>query len=180
MIIHPEYGTEGLNHDIALMKLVSPVDLSTYTPACLAEEGVDWTGETAWTYGWGTIEEGASSISNVLMETNVTIVSNEDCNSREGMEGQVTDDMVCAEWPGRDACQGDSGGPFSVEVDGKHVLVGAVSWGYGCARVSSILHCSLTTLQEGLPGVYSRVGYHRQWIDDTMAKYGGANFCANT
>ena len=29
-----------------------------YTPACLPESGVDFTGETAWVYGWGTTEMG--------------------------------------------------------------------------------------------------------------------------
>ena len=30
--------------------------------------------------------------------------------------------------------QGDSGGPLSVVEGGKHVVVGVVSYGYGCAN----------------------------------------------
>ena len=29
-----------------------------YTPACLPDRGADFTGETAWVYGWGTTEMG--------------------------------------------------------------------------------------------------------------------------
>ena len=48
----------------------------------------------------------------------------------------ITNDMLCTHKPGTEACSGDSGGPLTVDDDGKHVLVGLVSWGIGCARVS--------------------------------------------
>ena len=30
----------------------------------------------------------------------------------------------------------DSGGPLTVDLNGKHVLIGVVSWGQGCGEVS--------------------------------------------
>jgi trypsin len=45
---------------------------------------------------------------------------------------------------GKDSCQGDSGGPIIIKAT--KVLVGAVSWGEGCAAPNA-------------PGVYSNIGY---------------------
>jgi len=189
IILHEDYDSNTNQHDIALLKLKEPLDLSVYTPACMPASGVDFTGETAWVYGWGTTEMGGSIV-DTLRETTQTILSNEECSTREGefngitqsMAGRcllfiylvililpttisITDDMICGEAPGQDSCQGDSGGPFTVEVEGNHHLVGVVSWGFGCAV-------------EGLPGVYSSVSYHRKWLDDQMKSNGGAQFCA--
>ena len=55
--------------------------------------------------------------------------------------------MVCAGYPqgGTDTCQGDSGGPmFGRDAGGALKVVGATSYGEGCAR-------------PGKPGVYARV-----------------------
>jgi secreted trypsin-like serine protease len=55
--------------------------------------------------------------------------------------------MLCAGYPqgGTDTCQGDSGGPLlAPETDGTFRLVGATSFGSGCA-------------QAGHPGVYARL-----------------------
>ena len=64
--------------------------------------------------------------------------------------------MVCAGYPqgGTDTCQGDSGGPmFGRDAGGALKVVGATSYGEGCAR-------------PGKPGVYARVGGAalREWI----------------
>jgi hypothetical protein len=70
---------------------------------------------------------------------------------------------------GKDSCNGDSGGPIvRIDGDGKHVQVGVVSWGYGCA-------------QKNKPGVYSRVSSAFSWIEDVVCNEWGssANFCDN-
>ena len=64
--------------------------------------------------------------------------------------------MVCAGFPegGVDTCQGDSGGPmFGRDAAGALKVVGATSFGEGCAR-------------PGKPGVYARVADDvlREWI----------------
>ena len=65
--------------------------------------------------------------------------------------------MLCAAYPdgGKDSCQGDSGGPFVCNDNGKAVIAGIVSFGYGCAVPKN-------------PGVYARVTKILDWIKDNM------------
>lgn len=102
-------------------------------------------GTMACVTGWGITEQFV--ISDVLRKVHVPIISPEKCDSY-GM-GPLSEGEICAgyEEGGRDACQADSGGPLAVE----NLLVGIVSWGYGCA-------------QPRLPGVYVEVAYYRDWI----------------
>merc|ERR1712025_1463089 len=76
-------------------------------------------------------------------------------------DGQIFDEMMCTMNEGRGECQGDSGGPLTVNENGKHILVGVVSWSDGCAK-------------DGLPGVKTSIPFFREWIEDTIEKNGGA------
>ena len=101
-------------------------------------------------------------LSPVLQEATQYIISNSECQLGSGltpcclfgtaslqffaaecpakMMGKITDDLLCAYNFGTSSCFGDSGGPLTVEEDGKHTLVGVVSWGIkGCPTVSNTL-----------------------------------------
>ncbi|XP_037029541.1 trypsin-3-like [Bradysia coprophila] len=148
---HPQYSHITLNNDIAVMHLVSALDLS---PAGVATIGMPAqnagvaAGTLARVSGWGALSEGGAG-SITLQAVSVPVVTNAECNASYG--GGITNGMLCAGFPegGRDACQGDSGGPLSAG----NQVIGIVSWGRGCAR-------------PGFPGVYARVAFYRSWIDE--------------
>ena len=59
--------------------------------------------------------------------------------------------------------QGDSGGPLTTEVNGRHVLIGDVSFGNAC---------------KGPYAIFGSIAYYRKWIEETMKANGGATRCA--
>ena len=51
-LVHEDYQSpQPYSNDIALLKLAEPVDLDTYTPACLANTDADYTGQNGRVYG---------------------------------------------------------------------------------------------------------------------------------
>jgi len=185
-IVHQNYNRITLSNDIALLKLAEDINLNTYTPACLATSGADYTGQNGRLYGWGSLRSCPQEWPDILQEVEVGIISDAACEAQSSnsvidrdpntgrcrtrsasYRDQISDEMLCAGAPGKDSCQGDSGGPFTVKesTTEQHELVGVVSWGYGCAA-------------NGLSGVYAEVAKLRGWIDDKIAANGGATFCA--
>ncbi|XP_014663031.1 PREDICTED: trypsin alpha-like [Priapulus caudatus] len=154
---HSSYNSYTTDYDVATMILSSSVSINTYTQlVTMASGGSSYSGYTGTVSGWGTTSEDGN-ISRNLRYVNVAIMSNVQCADVLG-SGVITNRMMCAGYPdgGKDACQGDSGGPLvinhSMSNPSNSVLVGIVSWGYGCARPQS-------------PGIYSRVTVLRGWID---------------
>ncbi|XP_060660327.1 trypsin alpha-like [Drosophila nasuta] len=145
---HEGYDANTMANDIAVVRLssslsfsstIKAIDLANYAPA---------NGDAASVSGWGTESYGSSSIPSQLLYANVNIISQSICASSSYDYGsQIKNTMICAAASGKDACQGDSGGPL---VSGG-VLVGVVSWNYGCAA-------------SNYPGVYSNVAILRSWV----------------
>lgn len=150
--VSPEYlAVDG--YDLTVLKLASD---STKAPTQVAGPSLRsiWEpGDLQTIAGWGVTEENGSA-PNVLQEAQVPIVSDETCDATySGFENRS---QVCAGYPegGIDTCQGDSGGPlFGVAGDGSFKVVGATSYGEGCAR-------------PGKYGVYARVADDalRTWV----------------
>ena len=152
VVIEPSYlATSG--YDITLLHLGRD---STQPPVKVAgaAERSSWAPDTLETIvGWGTTSEGGD-VPDTLQEAQVPITTDGYCAGAYSDFDART--MVCAGYPqgGVDTCQGDSGGPlFGHDATGALKVVGATSFGEGCAR-------------PGKPGVYARVADDalREWI----------------
>jgi secreted trypsin-like serine protease len=150
--LNPNYMlTSG--YDISLLNLQRP---SSKAPVKVAGAGGRWLwdpGDLETIVGWGATRQGGDT-PDTLQEGRVPITTDEYCDGAYSDFDPAT--MVCAGFPrgGVDTCQGDSGGPtFAQTGTGALKVVGATSFGEGCARA-------------GKPGVYARVADStlREWI----------------
>ncbi|KAF3699726.1 Prostasin [Channa argus] len=157
-IIHPNYNPTTNNNDMCLLQLSSTVSFNSYIrPICLAASGSTFfNGTDSWVTGWGTLSSGATSISENLMEVEIPVVGNRQCNCNYGV-GSITSNMLCAGLSagGKDSCQGDSGGPMVSKQNGRWIQSGVVSFGNGCA-------------EPNFPGIYARVSQYQSWINSVI------------
>ena len=173
IIEHPQWNTNSLRADIAILVLESPMEYTVgVRPACLPP--VDFIadrqspesptlsdqkqGPVCVISGYGNTKGTGNEY--VLQETTVPIISNEQCNAR--YPNSINDGSICAGYfeGGTDTCQGDSGGPLVCNIEGSWSLVGVTSWGAGCAQAEA-------------PGVYTRITHYQSWIDQVL------KFCNN-
>lgn len=155
--IHPHYNSQRIlyNHDIALLKLKTPVRFSDYAlPICLGSkdftENLLMRARNSLVSGWGRIRYGGIE-SNTLQKVEVPYVDRTEC------KGSSTDTisrfMFCAGYNTirKDSCQGDSGGPHATLYQNTWFLTGIISWGDECAK-------------EGKYGIYTRISRYMYWI----------------
>jgi hypothetical protein len=155
--VNAGYDHTDLDNDVALLRLATPAPASL-DPIRLIEPGESglWAaGKTATVIGWGVTESG--SLSNVLLEATVPMVSDSGCMSAWHTDFHAAT-MVCAGGGDTDTCGGDSGGPLMVSDGAFFVLTGLTSWGADpCA-------------EPGKPGVYTRLGAAslNTWVRDRV------------
>ena len=151
-IIHPNYDSDTIDNDIALIEL--DTNITSVTPIPYDINHTIEADIQTMLAGWGNMDkrEGHNNYPNDLQEALVPIIDYDTCNSASSYDGNLTENMICAGYLDgrRDGCQGDSGGPLIVD----NTLVGIVSWGIGCA-------------QTNYPGVYTKVQNYSAWITNT-------------
>ncbi|XP_058457227.1 brachyurin-like [Malaya genurostris] len=156
--IHPGYTSTNIRNDIAVVRLDSAIVFNDRVqPARIPASGDSRTfaGETGTVSGFGRTTDASQATSAVVMFTSNPIMTEADCLSSWGGNAAIIQAQnICMSGEGgRSACNGDSGGPLTV-AEGGSLQVGIVSFG-------SAAGCSI-----GMPSVYVRVTFFRDWIVD--------------
>jgi len=158
---HPQYTEDPPRNDYVMIKLDRPVEFNGCVGTACLPTGDVAPGTKCWITGWGALMAGGAG-PQVLQETSVDIISNEECTTKYSYkESEIDETMICAQGQrgdGKttDACQGDSGGPLVCDTPAGWTLYGATSWGKGCAAPR-------------YPGVWARVNHVMDWVEDILA-----------
>ncbi|XP_023934511.2 trypsin, alkaline C-like [Bicyclus anynana] len=155
---HPSYGTNGLEADVSVVRLLTPLVYSpTIRQGSIVSANFVVPDHTRVVLaGWGRIAE-AGPTSDILREVSVYTINNQLCAGRYATLSwpiTVTPNMICSgilDVGGKDACHGDSGGPMYLG----HVVIGIISGGYSCANCT-------------FPGISIAVASYTNWILDTV------------
>lgn len=159
-IPHEKFSMSPVINDIALIKLRTPLDLSSgngVAAAKLPSPGQMFT-RNAVTSGHGLINPmDQNSISEHLLWLDIKIQPDTVCSKQWIYQFSQTrfmpDMMICATAEdGKSPCMGDSGGPLVQKVDDESVIVGVVSFGPR--------NCG----EKGIPFVFTKVSTYRDWI----------------
>ncbi len=158
---HPNYDAYATDKDFLLIFLNDAASDNINIVRLNSDADTPNVSAPVTVMGWGDIDptDAGQVLASELMEVEVNVISNEECDSSDGSSGSykdsITNNMLCAreEGGGEDSCQGDSGGPLVIKGANASgdVQVGVVSWGIGCAS-------------KDYPGVYARVSAQYEWI----------------
>ncbi|CAF0976746.1 unnamed protein product [Rotaria sordida] len=154
--IHKYYDENTLVHDIAIIRLSSPINMNDQSIAliCLpSTKTIDYppTDATVVAIGWGVLSSGNNIPSNSLQQVTLKTISKTTMNCRRTIHDDNAQFCSGVRGGGKDTCQGDSGGPLMIFSNGRWILVGITSYGISCALAN-------------YPGVYTRVSYYIDWI----------------
>uniref|UniRef100_A0A8B9F808 Peptidase S1 domain-containing protein n=1 Tax=Amazona collaria TaxID=241587 RepID=A0A8B9F808_9PSIT len=155
VVTNPNWNSNTLSNDIALLKLASPAKLGPrVSPVCLPPADLHLPDNLQCvTTGWGRTSINSNALAESLQQVSLPLISSSKCAEYWG--SKITSSMVCAGGVGASSCQGDSGGPLVYQDGGLWTLIGIVSWGSS--------NCNVNT-----PGAYARVSHFRNWIDSII------------
>lgn len=126
------YNVSGLDYNIGLLEIDGEIKVPCARPVTLPHPDTPiFPCSNGVVTGWGRTIEGGYLSSQLQVLYPFPILSPQVCCRAYGCP-PFTERMVCAGIieGGKGVCHGDSGSPLVVNK----VLIGLVSWGYGCAR----------------------------------------------
>ncbi|XP_032306001.1 chymotrypsin-like protease CTRL-1 [Drosophila ananassae] len=155
-ILHPDYNSTEIKHDIALFRLSRRVEYTYFIrPVCLPMnyDGLNIVFNLNVT-GWG--HTGHESISPVLKTATVHVHHRSICYRL----GQIDESQLCVGPVDGNTCKGDSGGPLTSLFNFRGTIVtvqiGIVSYGWvGCQGLS----------------VHNHVYYYMNWISGIVRQH---------
>lgn len=164
-LCHPDFDSEAGTSDIAILKVVKPFGENVGMVRLPVDD--DFTKDlrkNCIVVGWGqsggkrrTMKYSVTCYPNCIqLNAVIPLIPLHQCRQmmkeKSPLSTVASDGSeLCAYSKTRDACQGDSGGPLI--CDG--IQYGIISWGIGCGR-------------EGLPGIYTRVSFFINWIEEVV------------
>ena len=132
VVIHPQYQSNNLYNDLAVLRLSSRVDTAQHPhigPICLPHHAQIFAGRRCYVSGWGKDVFGPNgTYHSTLKEVDVPVLLDFDCErklkqTRLGSDFVLHPGFLCAGGEeGMDACKGDGGGPLACLVEGSWVL----------------------------------------------------------
>nr|XP_022914398.1 chymotrypsin-2-like [Onthophagus taurus] len=154
IIQHPDYNSQSIKNDIALLKLTDNIHYGDKVGQIKLPSDDIGPNVGVVLSGWGTLTYPGKP-PNKLQTIELTTIPNLRCMLEHPIlgffMGGVSTTTVCTfSKAGEGACHGDSGGPL---VEGDH-QIGVVSWGIPCGK--------------GSPDVFTRVYSYLGWINDNM------------
>lgn len=143
IVVHKRYNAGKLYNDIALLFLVTPIELAeNINTACMPPPNYAFEGNRCFATGWGKDSFGkAGKRSAILKRVELPIVTRRSCEralrkTRLGPHFELDESFICAGGGrGQDTCKGDGGSPLVCEIPGsknRYYQAGIVSWGIGC------------------------------------------------
>jgi len=162
-LVHKDYANGVAPHDIALLKLKTPLFMTKRVQTVrIPSQDEEFSGQATLT-GWGSTGGLIfPKLPKELQVAEVPLVDYDTCYSAIralDTKAALYPTQVCSGPLGGDvsACSGDSGGPLvSYDSEGRPVQVGIVSWGF--------MPCG-----KGAPSVYTRVSSYADWINEKIA-----------
>ncbi|KAK4885517.1 hypothetical protein RN001_001788 [Aquatica leii] len=156
VILHPGYEQQNFKDNVALLVLNDRVNYTvTAQPICLPQQ---WSiiSNYGVLVGWGKLA-GQFETSPLQQTLQLPIVALQQCLNIYGSRIPISENHLCVGGvAGRDACDGFGGSPLIEQQNGKHFIIGLLSFGSD--------RCGAA----GIPSVYTNVKKYTNWINENI------------